>query len=633
MTLAADSLTPATMVAGDVAAHLDVMVTMRDGVRLATDIYRPAPGGGIAAEPLPVILERTPYDKAGTPRSELAASRPVPLSRPELAIRLARQGYVVVWQDCRGRYGSEGAFTKYLNEAEDGFDTMAWLVGQPWCDGHIGTMGLSYDAHTQVSMACLNPPGLAAMVVDSGGFSDAFTCGIRQGGAFEMKQATWAYNRGIEGSDPVAARAISAESLHDWLRVTPWSEGRSPVRWNPKYERYLLEQWRNGTFGPFWRQPSLYAKGYHSTFPKVPIILMSSWYDVYVTTTLENYTGLKGDPDRPLVLVMGPWTHGNRSRSVFGDVDFGPEALFDGQLDDDWLAYREKWFARWLKDDRSMPRQAGRVHLFLMGTGSGRRTEQGHLDHGGRWIEVEDWPVPRAEALDLYLSARMSLEKHPPTAEHAALSYDYDPRNPVPTIGGALTSGEPVFTGGGFNQVEAPEFFGCARPGMPLAARPDVLSFETPPLAEDTAIVGDVEIGLWVSTNAPDTDFTAKLVDVYPPCEDYPRGYALNITDGIFRVRYRNGFDRPELVQNEDAFLITIRPFATANLFKKGHRIRLDISSSNFPKYDVNPNTGAAEGTARATRIALNTVFMDRGRPSVMRLRHLPGKSSLALER
>jgi putative CocE/NonD family hydrolase len=193
----------------------------------------------------------------------------------------------------------------------------------------------------------------------------------------------------------------------------------------------------------------------------------------------------------------------------------------------------------------------------------------------------------------------------------AALSYDHDPRDPVPTIGGALTSGEPIFTGGAFDQVEAEGVFGCTAPGMPLSARRDVLSFETPPLAEDTAVVGPVTVRLRVSTDAPDTDFTAKLIDVYPPSADYPRGYAMNLTDGIFRVRYRRGFDAPAPVApDEGAFTIEITPFATANLFAKGHRIRLDIASSNFPKYDINPNTGEPEGTSRRSRVATNTLHL-----------------------
>jgi putative CocE/NonD family hydrolase len=572
---------------------------------------------------LPVILERTPYNKAGTPRTELSLKNPVSMSRPELAIHLVRKGYIVIWQDCRGRYDSEGHFTKYLSEGEDGYDTMVWVEAQPWNNSRIGTMGLSYDAHTQMALACLNPPGLSAMAVDSGGFSNAFTCGIRQGGAFELKQATWAYHRAQEGTDERTAAAVADEDLAYWFAQMPWTKGRSPVRWNAEYEDYLLEQWQSGTFNDFWRKVGIYAAGYYETFPKVPTIFMSSWYDAYVTTTLENFTALKGDAERPLSLIMGPWTHGNRSRTIFGDVDFGADAVFDGQVDEDWLAYREKWFARYLKDEHAH-QQAGRVHVFLMGTGQGNKTEAGHLNHGGRWIEGTDWPLPDAEPLNLYLQKDMSLSEKLPEQVAASISYDFDPANPVPTIGGSLTSGEPIFTGGGFNQVEAEQFYGCTRPGLPLTARHDVLSFETAPLEQDTAIAGPVEIELWVCTDAPDTDFTAKLVDVYPPSADYPRGYALNITDGIFRVRYRKGFDKPEPVADGEVFKITISPFATANMFKKGHRIRLDISSSNFPKYDVNPNTGEPEGTSHRKQIAVNTVFVEHNRPSVLKLSKIP---------
>ena len=603
-------LTPAEAVAGDVIVHRDVMVPMRDGVRLATDIYRPAQDGRPLDLAPPVILERTPYDKAGTPRSELSLAVPVAKSRLELALLLVRQGYVVIWQDCRGRYVSEGRFTKYINEAEDGFDTMAWIVAQDWNNGRVGTMGLSYGAHTQMAMASLNPPGLACMALDSGGFSNAHQCGIRQGGAFELKQLTWAYNRSQDrpdAGDPRIQTAIEAEDLFGWMARTPWTKGRSPIRWDPDYEAYVLEQWQHGTFDDFWKRPGLWAAGHYGAVPRIPIIFMSSWYDVYVPTTLENFTGLK--QDRPATLIMGPWTHGNRSRSMFGDVDFGLAATFDGQVGDDWLTYRLDFFARWLKG-AAPPAEERRVHLFVMGGGSGRKTAEGHLDHGGRWIEAADWPPPEARPLTLYPRPDMSLAPDAPEAG-AVLSYDFDPRDPVPTIGGALTSGEPVFTGGGFDQTEAPEFFGCRNPGMPLIARPDILSFQTPPLKQDLELVGPVRMRLRVSTDAPDTDFTAKLVDVHPPSDDYPRGYALILSDGIFRVRYRKGWDCPEPVApDEGAFEVTIELFATANLFAKGHRLRLDISSSNFPKFDINPNTGEAEGTARGSRIARNSLHL-----------------------
>lgn len=623
-TAPAESLSTALAAGPGVVVHRDVMIAMRDGTRLATDIYRPAgPDGRPDPAPRPVIFERTPYDKAGTPRTELSVARPVPYSRAELAVKLVHEGYVVIWQDCRGRYGSEGAFTKYLNEAEDGFDSMVWIDAQDFGNGRVGTMGLSYDAHVQMAMACLNPPGLTCMAVDSGGFSNAFTCGIRQGGALEMKQATWAYNRAMEAplasADPAVLGAIQAESLADWMTRTPWTRGRSPVRWDPDYEGYLLDQWQHGTFDGFWKKTGIWAAGHYHDFPEIPIVFMSSWYDAYVQSTLENFVGLKGRAGRPLTLIMGPWTHGNRSQRVFGDVDFGPAAVFDGQVDDDWLAFRLRFFARWLKDDSSGPRDAP-VHLFAMGGGSGRRTPAGHLDHGGHWITVTDWPIPEARPLHLHPRPDMTLG----APEDGALSYAYDPGDPVPTIGGALTSGEPIFEGGPFDQTEDARFFGCTTPGLPLIARRDVLSFQAPPLEEDLLVAGPVTVRLRVSTDAPDTDFTAKLVDVYPPSADYPRGYAMNLTDGIFRVRYRRGFDCPALVTpDEGAFDITITPFATVNLFAKGHRLRLDISSSNFPKYDINFNTGEPEGAARGRRTAHNTVHL--GKDTVLELNVLRG--------
>jgi len=617
--------------ADDVAVHRDTRVAMRDGIRLATDIYRPAAGGVVDDRPLPVILERTPYGKRERSRSEIEPGDAEPMTRPELALSFVRAGYVVVFQDCRGRYGSEGTFTKYLSEGEDGYDTCAWIVDQPWCNGRIGTMGLSYAAHTQMALACLAAPGLAAMVVDSGGFSNAYREGIRQGGAFELKQATWAFNNAKESPeakrDPVLRAALEAEDIRAWFAAMPWSEGRSPVRAHPEYEAYLLEQWRAGTFDASWRKVGLYAEGFYDKIPPVPIVLMSSWYDVYANTTFANYAGLKASGARPLQVIMGPWLHGNRQSTFSGDADFGSSAPISGNLTTSWAGVRRRWFDRWLKDRDNGVEAEPTARLFLMGGGSGARTESGRLDHGGRWIEAPDWPPPEARPTPFFLHGDGRLSEERPVAGAPPLTYDFDPADPVPTIGGQLTSGQPVFEGGGFDQREAERFFGCRRIGLPLSARPDVLAFETAPLPEDVAVVGPIRVTLHVASDAPDTDFTAKLIDVYPPSADYPGGYALILSDGIIRCRYRTSFERPEPIVPREVFEVTIEAFPTANLFVRGHRIRLDVSSSNFPKFDVNPNTGAPEGTGRARAVARNTVYCDASRASHVVLPLVPAGS------
>ena len=607
----------------------NIMVEMRDGVCLATDIYLPATRDG----PFHVILERTPYGKHKPSRAELRAGADTPISREETAADFCAAGYAFVIQDCRGRYRSQGVFTKYVAEGPDGYDTIAWLAIQPWSTGKVGTMGLSYAAHTQMAAACLAPPALAGMILDSGGFSNAFRSGIRQGGAFELKQATWAWNQAKDSrtaeADPIIRAALASEDIHGWFTRMPWSEGRSPVRWAPDYEAYLLDQWRHGLFDDYWKVIGLYAEGYYDRIPDIPVLLMSSWYDVYVRTTFENMAGLDTGQHRPQV-IMGPWTHGDRTKHVFGDVDFGPQAVFDGSIGENWSAFRIGCFDRWLKGADTAT-SGPPIRLFLMGGGSGCLTSGGHLDHGGRWIGGPQWPLPESCPTPFFLHSNGRLSTEAPACSDGRLTYDFDPRNPVPTIGGALTSGRPVFEGGAYDQREDARFFGCKTPGLPLSSRADVLTFETTPLAEDTAVIGPIEVELWVSSDAPDTDFTAKLVDVHPPSADYPKGFAMNLSDGIFRCRYRNSWTKPERIEPDQPFRIIIELFATANLFKAGHRIRLDISSSNFPKFDVNPNTGAPEGTGRTFNVARNTVHASAKMPSNILLPLVPLSSFHAL--
>ncbi len=604
----------------EVIRESNVMVSVRDGTRLATDVYRPARGGKAVEERFPVILERTPYGKHLPSRSELDRGETEARSRMDIAQYFVSQGYVVVYQDCRGRYGSQGRFIKYLSDGEDGCDTIDWIARQPWCDGRVATMGLSYAAHTQVAAACLAPKALAAMVIDCGGFSNAYRSAIRNGGAFEMKQATWAFNQARESpqakADPVVRAALAQENLRDWFKAMPWKPGHSPVRHVPEYEDYLFEQWTQGAFGDYWKQLGIYTAGWYDQFADVPQVHMSSWYDPYVPTALDNYRGLKVRKRSAVRLIMGPWMHGDRCKSWSGDVDFGPASTLDGNVAAHWREFRLRWFEHWLKGQDNGVGQEPEVRLFLMGGGSERRNAEGRMDHGGQWIAGDDWPLPQTRFTPYYLHGDGRLSLDLPAKEASPLSYDYDPDDPVPTIGGSLTSGHPVFEGGAFDQREDERFYGCTRPGLPLAARRDVLVFETPPLTQDVAVIGPLKIVLHVSSNCIDTDFTAKLIDVHPGNADYPRGYAMNLADGILRCRYRDSWEQPEFMTPGQVYEIEIEPYATCNLFKAGHRIRLDVSSSNFPRYDLNYNTGEPEGRARRKQIALNTVHVDAARAS-----------------
>jgi uncharacterized protein len=563
------------------------------------------------------LLERTPYDKSAPSRSERTAAVAMPRSRAEVAGYFVGHGYAVVYQDCRGRYGSGGRFTKYLSEAEDGYDTLAWLVGQAWCNGRIGTFGLSYAAHAQAALGCLDPPGLAAQFLDCGGFSNAYRSGIRHDGAFDLKQATWAYNNALaDAKDPAVKAALKAQDIKAWFAAMPWRKGRSPLSAAPEYEDYLFEQWSHGTFDDFWRRAGIYAEGYWPHYADVPIVHLSGWYDPYARTAVENYLGLARRGRAPQRLILGPWTHGDRSLTYAGEVDFGAAAAVDGNLAQDFFALRRNWFDRWLKGVDDGIESDPPVRVFVMGGGSGRRNAEGRLEHGGRWRASADWPLPQTQLTRFYLHGNRSLGPAQPDAGVPPLGYRFDPRRPVPTIGGALSSGEPIMRGGAYDQREGPGVFGTRPPFRSLAARPDVLSFTTPPLDREIEVTGPVVVRLWIASDCPDTDFTAKLIDVHPPNLDYPDGFAMNLTEGILRLRYRDSWERPRLLMPGAVYPISIELFPIGNLFARGHQLRLDISSSNFPHFDVNPNSGEPEGSMEHPRVAQNRVFIDRERPS-----------------
>ncbi len=589
-----------------------VSVPARDGIRLSTDVHRPIVDGKMVEEPLPVLLQRTPYDKGASARLEEAAF-------------FTNSGYVTVVQDCRGRYESEGGFTKYVDEGQDGYDTLEWLAEQPWCNGKVGTFGLSYAAHTQAALASLNPPQLSAMWLECGGFASAYHSGCRNGGAFELRQVTWAFREALESPEARAhadttRAAMTRQNIHEWFARFPWKPGHSPLSWTPAYEDYLMEIWGHDSFDEYWQQVGLCAMAHYGPFSDIPQVHQCSWYDPYASSTVQNYLALSQTKSSSVSLVMGPWTHGARSLTYSGNVDFGPHSTLDNPREGSFNNQRLSFFDHWLKGDDNDWTKRSPVKLFVMGGGSGRRNPEGRLDHGGKWVEEDAWPPSRVSETALYLNAGGRLSVAMPETGVSPSTYRFDPDNPVPTIGGNISSGLPIMEPGGFDQRESEEFFGCRPPYLPLASRPDVLVFQTEPLPEDLEVTGPVVVNLWISSTAVDTDFTAKLLDVYPPSRDYPEGYALNLSDGVLRTKFRESWSEPTLMEPGTVYPISIDLYPTSNLFAQGHRVRLDISSSNFPRLDVNGNTGDNPALSTIKVTADNTVYHDHSRPSHMSL-------------
>jgi len=603
---------------------------MRDACRLGADVYMPSAPGKY-----PVILERTPYGKGRTDQSEIPFGARQPRSRHELAEAFTIRGYALVVQDCRGTGISEGRFEKYVNEARDGQDTMAWLVDQPWCDGRIGTMGFSYGSAAQLASATLGSPHLAAMFLDCGGFFDAYRSGIRQGGCFDMKQATWAYQQALRlarsRGDGALEQTVSAQSLAEWLRDTPWQTGHSPVSALPELEREITTAWNTESFGPYWTQPGLYARETVPTLASVPTFMMSAWFDTSLQNTVELWQALALHGAGPGPLVVGPWCHGERHQHWAGELDFGAHAIPAHGLGADTLALRLDWFDRVLRGntgDAGTPAVTNAltasepVRYFLMGGGSGVRDTQGRTDHGGTWMSASCWPPTQVRTLTLHLSPDHRLLSG--AADDGVHRIVSDPVAPVPTIGGAINSGQPVMAGGAFDQVARVDTFAADERTGPLAMRDDVLVYETDTLSEDVCVVGAVRARLFIQTDGPDADVAIKLIDVYPQRDADTVNAAYNICDGILRLSHRHGGDELQGMAAGETCEVLVEAYPTANRFAAGHRIRLTIAGSNFPHFDINPNTDPARRTMAQARPAELSVLMGPGAPSCLMVDVLP---------
>lgn len=534
------------------------MAPMRDGVKLATDIYLPMGDGRH-----PVLLYRTPYNKAGVKRD---------------AEFFSARGYVVVAQDCRGRFASEGEFYPFVNEGLDGYDAIEWAATQPWSNGKVGTIGASYLAWDQHHAAMYRPPHLVAQFAIVGGanFIEDFAY---PGGAPQLGWSMWILGSAAS-SPPALNNTTLREALQsrmknpmEWIRLHP--QKRAAVFDGvPVHKRIYEDYYTHAEFDAYWKQKGFYTAGYYKDMKDVPVFFLSGWYDYFGEGTLQNYVALSRLQKTPKKLWMGPWPHGTGGRRC-GEADFGESAavnVTEVALD---------WFDHWMKDDPFDRIGPEPVRIFRMGGGTAGR------EPGGAWRTAPSWPPPGVRPTRHYLHAGGSLSTAKPSAGEPS-TYTYDPENPVPTVGGRYGAPGP----------------GCVQNQAPLDSRPDILRFTSEPLKAPLDVTGRVRASFWVSTDAVSTDFTAKLIDVYPD------GYAVPILDGVVRAKFTPG--KPQEVQ--------IDLGSTSNLFAAGHRLRVDVSSSNFPRAEPNPNTG--EHPYRWTRRvkARNTVYHDSRRASYVEL-------------
>ncbi|HUU27647.1 MAG TPA: CocE/NonD family hydrolase [archaeon] len=541
-----------------VKAEFDIKVPMRDGTLLSTDVYRPDTSGAF-----PVLLMRTPYNNFD----------------PGTGYYFAERGYTVVLQDVRGKYDSEGSFYPLSNEAADGYDTQTWCGTRAWSNGKVGTFGGSYVGATQWLPASLANEHLVCMFPTVAA-SNYYQHWMYDGGVFALSFNT------MWGALSVSARVgqdMDAQPI-DWpscFRTLPVGDipdvlGRN-VPWFAEWLNHPL-------YDDYWKAWNVSEK-YEKI--KVPAFNLGGWYDVFIKGTLENFTGMRRrgatqSSREGARLVVGPWFHTSSSRTQLGQIDFGPQA----GLDERELHLR--WFDYWLKGEQNGLDKEAPVKLFFMGENI--------------WHEFDSWPPAGTETREFYfhsqgqansLAGNGTLDTSPPRKKEPPDSYSYDPADPVPSLGGNDCCRETINPQGPYDQ-------------RAIERRDDVLVYTSRPLSESLRVIGELELKLWAASSAVNTDFTAKLVDVHPD------GRAFNISSGILRAPFKDGFDRwSELAPGKPYELtITLRP--TANVFLAGHRIRVEISSSDFPRFARNLNTpGANISEKTGMAIARQQVFHD----------------------
>jgi hypothetical protein len=556
----------------EVTIEYDAVAKMRDGVTLRADIYRPKADGKF-----PVLLERTPYDKKGG---------------RDWGMRGAARGYVVVIQDVRGRYASDGGWYTFRNESNDGYDTVEWAAALPYADGKVGMFGGSYVGATQFLAAITHPPHLAgiAPVVTASNYHDGWTY---QGGALEQWfDQSWA--SGLTG-DTLQHLSDRATTPLEWRNVLPLAN--FPMRGLPEVKAlapYYADWLAHPSYDEYWKALSIEE---HYSQIQVPVFNIAAWYDIFLGGSLRNYQLLKTKAGSEAArkgqrLLVETGGHAGGPRKV-GDVDFGEKANWDeGGVVFDWYDAIFKGASNEFSSGKP-------VRLFVMG-----RNE---------WRDEDDWPLARATATKYFLhsggtanstAGDGALTTQAPAAESKD-SFVYDPANAVPTTGGPLCCRSDLLQPGARDQKE-------------VEARKDVLIYTTPALEHDLEVTGPVTAELYVTSSAVDTDFTAKLVDVWP------NGFAQNLTEGILRMRYRDSQEKPEMAKPGTTYRISVDLWATSNVFLAGHKIRLEISSSNFPRFDRNLNTGEEQAHASRMLKATNAVLHDREHPSALILPVVP---------